>query len=150
MLIIACKNMIVVFNVNADQRAESRVKRPSNSEAAALASLFSSNITSKRPSFDPTSECRVTREEIGYKRGLHLSMLKNYTKALLKEKRRRLLMTQGRMKTVICSVTALQVKIVILCAYEDLQLTTFVGLDMTESGHHLINQYMCRRGYLYL
>ena len=131
------------------QRAESviaRVKRPSNSEAAVLASLFP---TRKRPSFDPNAECIVTpnqkKKKLATKKrekaaSVRVVMLKNFTKALPKGKRRRVLSSQGRMKTVklVRSMTALQVKNIILRAYEDLKLTTFVVLDTTESGHHLI------------
>ena len=120
------------------------MKHPSNSEAAVLASLFP---TRKRPSFDPNAECIVTpnqKKKLATKKEKAASVRvvrpKNFTKALPKGKRRRVLSSQGRMKTVklVCSMTALQVKNIILRAYEDLKLTTFVVLDTTESSHHLI------------
>lgn len=98
------------FMQTSTQKAESiiaRVKRPSNSEA--VASLFPSNTTRKQPSFDPTAECIALpnqRKKKSATKGREKSasvrvvMLKSYSKTVPRGKRRQLLVTKGRVKTV--------------------------------------------------
>lgn len=144
-------NILSAFFQTSIQKVNSiiaRVKRPSETEAKALASLFPSSTRKRpnQPSFDPTAECVALSQQKKKKRAskgkpstVRVVLLKSFTKVVPKGKRRQLLLSKGRVKPVkfLRSMGYLEVKDAIFCAFQEFNLSSFVVLDTTESGHHL-------------
>ena len=141
----------------------SRVKCPS--ETTVLGSLFPA--TRKRhESFDPTAECIQKKKKAVIRchnkpSNITVVLLKEFSSIVPKGKRRKVLASRGRMKQVrfLRLMSPLEVKNAILRIFKDLNVTSFIVLDMAESGRTLVqaeNQNIDgesavnRRGCLYL
>ena len=147
----------------------SRVKKPTEAEAKALAKYFPSTSAGKKKSrdaFDPVAESIVLPKQkkkkaaISRPRATNITviMMKEYSPSIPKGKRRQSLATSGRIQTLkfTRTMTQLEVKNQIIRTFK---VTTFIVLDCDSTGHTLVkasNQsidgegVVGRKGALYL
>lgn len=148
----------------------SRVKKPSEAEAAALSKCFASNSSGPdSKSFDPLQVSTVKRNQEKKKRAIknakpskvEVIMLREFQGDVPKGEARKKIRKKGRISEVqiMRTMSALQVENCIKRAFKHLSVASFVVLDADPTGHFL-SQSVCqqidgqktisRRGALYL
>ena len=145
----------------------SRVKKPSEAEAAALSKCFPSGSGGERKPFDPPQclqkECHSKKKAVSTKSkasSVEVVVIKNFQQDVPKGLARKKLKKCGRIQSVKISraMGVSDVERVIKRAFKPIGLTNFIFLEVDPTGHYLSHadtgvdgqHAINRRGALYI